>query len=304
MKKNRINLLGLGDVGSMLAIGLKLLGGDVLDEIGIFDLDENRISRWEMELNQIISNENIKIKKVKFEDLFDCDVFVFCASKMIPQVGSKVDDVRMIQFKENRKIVEMYGKIARDIKFQGIFAVVSDPVDLLCKAALVASNTNEEGIEDELGLNSHQIRGYGLGVMDGRAKYYSDSYEMNYRSKGRVYGPHGKDLIVVDDIENYDHEKSIKLTNSVIRANLDLRAVGYKPFIAPALSSGAVSILDTLRGNWHYSATYQNGVYFGQLNKNTSEGIEYENHDLDDQIKSRIKHTYERLDELWKMSNL
>ena len=51
----RVNLLALGDVGSTLLMGLRLLGGDVIDSIGICDVRENVPQRWEMELNQIIS---------------------------------------------------------------------------------------------------------------------------------------------------------------------------------------------------------------------------------------------------------
>ena len=37
-KKVRVNLLGLGDVGATLLMGLRLLGGDVISSIGICDL--------------------------------------------------------------------------------------------------------------------------------------------------------------------------------------------------------------------------------------------------------------------------
>ena len=51
--KYRVNLLGLGDVGSTLLQGLRLLGGDIIASIGICDLRENVPQRWEFELNQI-----------------------------------------------------------------------------------------------------------------------------------------------------------------------------------------------------------------------------------------------------------
>ena len=53
----RVNLLALGDVGSTLLMGLRLLGGDVIDSVGICDVRENVPQRWEMELNQIVSPE-------------------------------------------------------------------------------------------------------------------------------------------------------------------------------------------------------------------------------------------------------
>lgn len=39
-EKVRVNLLALGDVGSTLLLGLRLMGGDVISSIGICDLRE------------------------------------------------------------------------------------------------------------------------------------------------------------------------------------------------------------------------------------------------------------------------
>ena len=52
-KKWRLNLIALGDVGSTLLIGLRLLGGNEIDSIGIYDRNQDKLSRWEHELNQI-----------------------------------------------------------------------------------------------------------------------------------------------------------------------------------------------------------------------------------------------------------
>lgn len=58
--------------------------------------------------------------------------------------------------------------------FKGIFAVVSDPVDLLCRAAFIESNKNPDGTFNFSGLSSDKIFGYGLGVMYARAAYYAE----------------------------------------------------------------------------------------------------------------------------------
>ena len=52
-KKYRVNLLALGDVGSTLAMGLRLMGGDVIASLGLCDVRPNVPERWEFELNQI-----------------------------------------------------------------------------------------------------------------------------------------------------------------------------------------------------------------------------------------------------------
>ena len=45
----RLNLIALGDVGATLLLGLRLLGGDILASIGIFDVNENVVRRYELE---------------------------------------------------------------------------------------------------------------------------------------------------------------------------------------------------------------------------------------------------------------
>lgn len=298
--KKRIHLLGLGDVGSTLAIGLKLLGGELIHTLGVYDINEHQRRRYEMELNQIIVNPEIKVEALNGDDLFHCDVFVFCASKYVPKVGEKVADVRMIQFEENSKIIEIYAKMARNLGFKGLFCVVSDPVDLLCRSVFEASNTNEEGQYDGFGISAERIRGFGLGVMHGRSFYYAKKLGVEYGTNGRVFGPHGKDLICVNHITKYDHEVSLALTNSVIHANIDVREEGFKPYIAPAISSGAKSILDAISGSWHYSATSMGTTFFGALNRQTIAGVEYEQNVLDNLLEERIITSYERLETLWK----
>ncbi len=52
-EKNRVNIIALGDVGTTMLIGLRLLGSDLIREIGITDLNRNNLERLEMEINQI-----------------------------------------------------------------------------------------------------------------------------------------------------------------------------------------------------------------------------------------------------------
>jgi malate/lactate dehydrogenase len=276
-------------VGSTLLIGLKLLGKDLIDEIGIYDLDQQKMQRWEHELNQICYPQAFKLPEVNIineGDLFNCDMFVFTASKFVPKVGSKTKDVRMAQFEANADIVRHYASMAKDQAFKGIFSVVSDPVDLLCNVVLEASN-----------LKPSQIKGYGLGVMNGRANYYSQQMDLNYEQEGRVFGPHGKGLVVANSIENYNNDLSNTLTQQVVKANLAIRALGYKPYIAPALSSGALSIVETLKGNWQYSTVFINGIYWGVKNRSIHNSVQIETLDLPEILMDRIKESYKELKE-------
>ena len=292
-KKKRVHLLAIGDVGSNLLTGLHLLGGDVIGSIGICDISDQVTARWEFEENQIAYpwayDALPEVDIVKPEDLFKCDMFIFVASKGIPPVGSGVKDVRMYQFEANSAIVAGYARQARRENFKGLFAVVSDPVDPLAKTAYLESNKNEAGEFDGLGLRPEQVQGYGLGVMNARAAYYAkrDDRFTQFLTEGRAFGPHGQDL-VVDSIEHYNDELSKELTELVVTANLKMRALGFKPFVAPAFSSGAISLILTLRGEWHCGSVFLGGIYMGVKNRYTPWGLETEILPLPEKLYERI----------------
>ena len=304
-KKWRVHLFGLGDVGGTLITGLRLLGGDCISEVGIYDRREEKVKRWVYEANQILSADETMdfppIVGIPKEKLFDCDMFVFCASTGVPPVGEDARDVRMVQFEGNREMMKPYVKMAREQGFKGVFAVVSDPVDPLCKSVFIDSNTNPDtGELDYKGLGPEQIRGYGLGVMHARAAFYArqSPETSHYIQEGRAYGPHGKDLVIADSIENYNENLSLYLTVKARNANLEVRETGFKPYIAPALSSGSLSILSTIKGEWHYSATFMGGIYMGARNRLTPAGTEIERLPLPESLVERLHNTYERLEEV------
>lgn len=300
-KKWRVNLIALGDVGSTLLIGLRLLGGDCISEIGIYDRNFNRLKRWEYELNQIRrpfdETSFPKVVPIDDEDLFHCDMFVFCASKGIPSVGSDVVDVRMAQFKGNSEIISIYAKMARDRNFKGIFAVVSDPVDLLCKVAFLESNKDSNGEFNFIGLSSDRIIGYGLGVMNGRACFYAEQSNdhVHYLKEGRVFGPHGEGLIVADSIVNYNESISDYLTDKTVNANKEVRGFGFKPYVAPSLSSGALSLIATIQGDYFYGSTYMGSAYMGSKCRLYNNHIEVEQLVIPEALDLKLKATYDKL---------
>ncbi len=192
-----------------------------------------------------------EVEIISPEKLFDCDVFVFVASRGIPPVGSQVKDVRMAQFENNAAIVKQYARMARAADFQGLWCAVSDPVDPLAKTAYLESNRDENGNWDGKGLRPEQVQGFGLGVMNARAAYFAkrDSRFASFLTEGRSFGPHGTGLTIANSIDHYDEEVSRELTHRTVTANLVMREIGFKPYVAPALSSGALSLLLTLRGD-------------------------------------------------------
>ncbi|MFQ7134116.1 MAG: lactate dehydrogenase [Oscillospiraceae bacterium] len=300
-EKVRVNLLALGDVGSTLLMGLRLMGGDVISSIGICDLREGVAQRWEFELNQIQLpgpyDALPPVEIVSPEQLFDGDVFLFCASRFVPDTAVKTGDVRMAQYRLNRELAALYAQKARQARYRGLFCVVSDPVDPLCRAVLTESNRAPSGEMDYQGLFSHQVRGFGLGVMNARAAYYArkDPRFASFLTEGRSFGPHGEDLVIANSIRHYDDDLSRQLTEQAVRANLQMRELGFKPYIAPALSSGALSLLLCLRGQWHCSSTYLDGVFMGARNRVLPTGTELERLPLPQALRDRLQTTMDRL---------
>lgn len=289
-KKIKVNIAALGDVGGTVLLGLRLMGGEYIESIGIFDLNEKVLRRYEREVNQVVFPDGRPMPHVEIiddADVFNCDMFVFCATKAVPPIGAD-GDVRMAQFEANRGLVEMYARKAKERNYEGFFAVVSDPVDPLCKAAVLA------------GVNPSKIHGYGLGVMNARAVYYAKQEEKfsSYLTEGRAFGPHGQDLVIADSVVSYDDDNSRELTELAVNSNLVTRADGFKPYIAPAMSSAAISLLETIKGGWHYSSLYTGKVFLGCRNRNAGGCFEVENIPLDDKLFGRIKSACENLSEV------
>lgn len=295
--KKRVHLLAVGDVGGTLLTALKLLGGDCISTVGICDLNEKAVERWTAEMGQIAwpwdYGALLEVEPVTADRLFDCDVFLFAATKAIPPVGSAVTDVRMAQFAANRPLVESFARQARTAGFQGLFIVMSDPVDPLCKAAYLASNMGPDGVWDGGGLFAQQVQGFGLGVMNARAAYFAkrDPRFADFLTQGRSFGPHGHGLVIANSVEHYDDEVSRALTEQVETANLRIRDLGFKPYVAPAVSSGAMQLLLTLRGQWRCASMCLGDVWFGARSRLTEQGGEVECLPLPPALRKRLEET-------------
>ena len=296
----KINIIALGDIGSTLLTGLRLLGSDHISEIGIYDRKANHAKRWEFEMNQTtppFKHSTLpEVKIINESQLMSCDMLVFCAAKGY-SLDKPTSDIRMDQFQQNSEIVSIYAKKARNADFKGIFGILSDPVDLLCKKALLESNLDAYGTPDYKGLSPEQIRGFGLGVMNSRALYYAKKLAKyrHYETEGRAFGPHGNGLVIADSINNYNDTLSVELTELAVKANIKMRDIGFKPYIAPALSSGAYSILATIAGEWHYSSTFLGGAYMGSNNRLVNGFTELERVKLPDKLMERLQLSYDGL---------
>lgn len=291
----RVTLVGLGDVGGTLLTALKLLGRELV-ELRIYDPNAAQCRRYEMELNQVLGLPVPQVLIAAPETLFDCDLLLFTASRGVPPVGAAVRDVRMAQFTRNREMLTAYARQAREANFMGLFCQISDPVDLLARTVFLDSNRDETGRFDAAGLLPEQIQGFGLGVMAARAAYYAGQAGADF-AEGRAFGPHGAELIVANHPTNYNAAASAILTEQAVRANLAVRELGFKPYIAPALSSAAISILKLIRGEVHYGAVPMGGAYFGCRSRFTPAGLRTVREPLHPDLYTRIRQVHAGLEE-------
>ena len=294
-----LTLVGLGDVGGSALLGLKLLGHEIR-KIQIYDPNAAQCARYEMELNQVLSVDGLPLPEVvicKEDALFDCDLFAFTASRGVPGLDSGVRDVRMAQYAANREMVGAYARMAREAGFTGLFCQISDPVDHLSRSVFLQSNRNGQGQFDFAGLLPEQVQGFGLGVMAARCAYYARQLRLEEGSL-RVYGPHGQGLVCANSCGNaFDPALSASLTEQTRTANLRVRELGFKPYIAPAISSAAVSILRMLRGELCYSAIPMGACYFGCRSRTTQAGVLTERERLHPALLQRIQQTQRRLEQ-------
>ena len=253
--KYNISLIGLGDVGGTLLSGLRLLGKDLIESIKIYDIDQNKIERFYLEANEIyLSDDMPSVFKGSENSIYNSDIIIFTVSLSIPDINTNLKDVRLVQFDKNKKVLLEYAKKAEEKGFKGDYFIVSDPVDLLCMSLVFEGN-----------IDSTRIRGFGLGVMDARARFIAKENNI-YKKDLMSFGPHGNGLIIINSFEKYSPTESAFLTKQTIIDNFRVRKSGYKPFIAPALSSGSIQIIKSLKGENHLSSWFIGDAFFGSNN--------------------------------------
>ncbi len=294
----RVTLVGLGDVGGAVLTGLILLGKEI-GQISIYDPNQTACQRYALEMNQILpvnGRQPPHVRVCPFDELFDCDLFLFVASSGVPLPGC-AGDVRMAQYQTNRALAGHYAKLARKAGYSGLFCQISDPVDHLCRAVFLESNRSDDGKLDFWGLLPEQIQGFGLGVMAARAAYCAEELGLP-RENLRVYGPHGAGLIAANaPSADYDDALSRILSEKTRDMNLRIRNLGFKPYIAPALSSAVLSILQLVRGQVHYGAVPLGGVYFGCQSRMTRYGVELCQESLAPELQKRMQEAFQALQE-------
>lgn len=129
MKKDKIIIIGSGNVGSATAFTFTLKG--LGDEIGIIDIDEDRVQGDVLDLEDAsVLCKQKKIFKASYEDCKDADIIIITAG-----VNQKEGETRIDLLNRNITILK---NIINNIVlsgFDGIIIMATNPVDIMAYAA-------------------------------------------------------------------------------------------------------------------------------------------------------------------------
>ncbi len=204
IKKTKVAVVGCGLVGSSTAFSLVTQG--VCDEILMIDINEERALGEVLDLRDTIKylDRNVKVRTASYSDCSDVDIMVITAGAP-PQKGQ----TRLDTLEVSAKIVKTIVEPVMASGFDGIFIVVSNPVDIIAHYVYKLS-----------GLPKNQVIGTGSSLDTSRLQnFIAELVNVDPRS---VYaysmGEHGDSQMVPWSIVTV----AGKSFNDIIHDNKDL----------------------------------------------------------------------------------
>lgn len=154
--KRKVAIVGCGLVGSTTAFSLTTQG--VCDEVMLIDIDKERAYGEMLDLKDSIEylNRNVKVYTRSYEECGDMDIIVITAGAP-PKEGQSRLDTLELSAKICKSIVDPIMKSG----FDGIFIVISNPVDIIAHYVYKLS-----------GLPKNQVIGTGTAIDSARLQDY------------------------------------------------------------------------------------------------------------------------------------
>ncbi|BCA85641.1 L-lactate dehydrogenase 3 [Enterococcus saigonensis] len=182
INKSKVAIIGSGLVGSSTAFSLITQG--VCDEVLMVDINAEKASGEVRDLRNSIRflGRNVRVKAGTYADCGDADIVVITAGAP-PKAGQTRLDTLDISAKIAKSIVQPVMQSG----FDGIFVVVSNPVDMLAHLVYKLS-----------GLPKNQVIGSGTSVDSARLQnFLADLVDVDPRSVyAYALGEHGDSLMV------------------------------------------------------------------------------------------------------------
>ena len=142
MDNNKIMIVGTGNVGASIAFAL-INQRTAVNEIVLTDIIAKDAEGEAMDLRDAlaVSPSYVKIKNGTYKDAKDCDVVVITAG-----AAQKPGETRMELLKKNVNILKGMVEQIMESGFNGIFLVVSNPMDVLTYFTLKFSGLPSEKV--------------------------------------------------------------------------------------------------------------------------------------------------------------
>ena len=175
---NKVVLIGCGNVGMAYAYSL-VNQKDYVDELVLIDINKDKAEGEAMDLNHsvIYAGTSIKVKAGDYKDCKDAKIVVIAAG-----ANQAVGETRMDLINKNSKIFKsIVGEVMKN-KFDGIFIVATNPLDVMTYLTLKYS-----------GLPKNKVLGTGTTLDTARLRYMiADKLQVCPKDiQAYVIGEHG-----------------------------------------------------------------------------------------------------------------
>lgn len=228
MDNNKVMIVGTGNVGASIAYAI-LNQRTAVNEIILTDIIASDAEGEAMDLRDALSvaPSYVKIKNGTYKDAKDCDIVVITAG-----AAQKPGETRMDLLKKNVNILKGMVEQIMDSGFDGIFLVVTNPMDILTYYTMKFS-----------GLPAERVIGSGTVLDSARLRTRIASY-LNVNPKSvHAYqiGEHGDSEFTIWSLADVGGQKVTDLLPAKTRAD-----------ISDFVKNEAYDIIDK-KGSTHYS---------------------------------------------------
>ena len=182
-KDSKVVIVGCGNVGSTTAY--TIINQGLAEEIVLIDVNKDKSYAEALDMAHSIyfMNRNINIHAGEYSDCKDADIVIITASAPMPKDSSS----RLDMLAPSIKIIKSIVSSVMESGFNGIFLVISNPVDIMTYMVYKMS-----------GLPKNQVIGSGTNLDSARlCCELADMYDLDSKSvSAYVCGEHGDSEIV------------------------------------------------------------------------------------------------------------
>ena len=207
MDNNKVMIVGTGNVGASIAFAI-LQQRTAINEIVLTDILAHDAEGEAMDLNDAlaVAPSYVKIKNGTYKDAKDCDIVVIAAG-----AAQRPDETRLQLFKKNVNILKGMIEQIMASGFDGIFLVVTNPMDVLTYFTLKFS-----------GLPAERVIGSGTVLDSARLQQRVASY-LNVNPKSvHAYqvGEHGDSEVTLWSLADVGGQKVEDALGPDVRAGI------------------------------------------------------------------------------------